>query len=76
MASHNNPQNETELNANVETEKGTASDGIDGRESPESLPDKNAQDGVKIAEAMTRSWSTSLLIVVYVWYAFEPPEQR
>lgn len=29
-------------------------------------PDNNAQDGVRIAEAMTLSWSRSSLIIVYI----------
>jgi hypothetical protein len=35
-------------------------------ENPDDVPDENAQDGVKIAEAMTLSWSRSSLIVVYI----------
>lgn len=67
-------QNKTDVSNNVEPEKGMASYDQDGQGSPEALPDQNAQDGVKIAEAMTLSWSKSSLIVVYVWYAFDPPE--
>jgi hypothetical protein len=32
----------------------------------EDLPDQTAQDGVRIAEAMTMSWSRTSLIVVYI----------
>lgn len=60
-------QNEMDVNANVETENGTASYGLDGPECPEALPDQNAQDGVRISEAMTLSWSKTSLIVVYIW---------
>lgn len=35
-------------------------------ENPDDVPDQNAQDGVRIAEAMTLSWSRSSLIVVYI----------
>lgn len=35
-------------------------------ETPDDVPDQNAQDGVRIAEAMTLSWSRSSLIVVYI----------
>ncbi|KAJ6103225.1 siderophore iron transporter mirB [Penicillium sp. IBT 16267x] len=35
-------------------------------ENPDDVPDQNAQDGVRIAEAMTLSWSKSSLIVVYI----------
>lgn len=32
----------------------------------EDIPDQTAQDGVRIAEAMTMSWSRTSLIVVYI----------
>lgn len=35
-------------------------------ENSDDVPDQNAQDGVRIAEAMTLSWSRSSLIVVYI----------
>lgn len=70
MAAHNATQNEKATNTNVENEKGTASYVPDGRERPEAVPDQNAQDGVRIAEAMTLSWSKTSLIVVYIWYRF------
>lgn len=45
-------------------------------ESPDDVPDQNAQDGVRIAEAMTLSWSRSSLIVVYIRQVpvVSPPE--
>ena len=36
------------------------------QEDTENVPDPNAQDGVRIAEAMTLSWSKSSLVVVYI----------
>ncbi|KAJ5802283.1 siderophore iron transporter mirB [Penicillium pulvis] len=43
---------------------------------PDDVPDQNAQDGVRIAEAMTLSWSRSSLIVVYIrQVALVPPKK-
>jgi hypothetical protein len=73
MAEHNTSQaadvTKTEININVESQKGVNPIGYgpDGQENPEAVPDENAQDGVRIAEAMTLSWSKSSLIVVYIW---------
>ncbi|KAJ5946776.1 siderophore iron transporter mirB [Penicillium verhagenii] len=41
-------------------------------ENHKDVPDPNAQDGVRIAEAMTLSWSKSSLIVVYIsmWFLY------
>ena len=33
----------------------------------EQMPNETAQDGVKIAEAMTLSWNKSSLIAVFIW---------
>jgi hypothetical protein len=74
MAGHDTSQeadvNKTEINVNVEgqTEERPVDYGLDGKENPEAIPDDNAQDGVRIAEAMTLSWSKSSLIIVYIWW--------
>jgi hypothetical protein len=73
MAEHNTSQaadvTKTEMNVNVESQKGEKPIGYgpDGQENPEAVPDENSQDGVRIAEAMTLSWSKSSLIVDYIW---------
>lgn len=73
MAEHNTSQaadvTKTEMNVNVESQKGGKPIGYgpDGQENPEAVPDENAQDGVRMAEAMTLSWSKSSLVVVYIW---------
>lgn len=45
-------------------------------ETPDDVPDQNAQDGVRIAEAMTLSWSRSSLIVVYIRQVALVPPRR
>lgn len=59
----------TEMNVNIEgqQEEKPVGYGPDGDKNPEAVPDENAQDGVRIAEAMTLSWSKSSLIIVYIW---------
>lgn len=60
---------QSEMNVNVESQKEEqpTAYGPDGQGNPEAVPDQNAQDGVRIAEAMTLSWSKSSLIIVYMW---------
>lgn len=72
MAEHNTSQEaditKTQMNVNVESQKEKpVGYGPDGQENLDDVPDENAQDGVRIAEAMTLSWSKSSLIIVYIW---------
>lgn len=74
MAGHNTSQEadvtKTEMNVNIEnqTEEKPVGYGPDEEGNPEAVPDDKAQDGVRIAEAMTLSWSKSSLIIVYIWW--------
>ncbi|KAJ6134340.1 siderophore iron transporter mirB [Penicillium sp. IBT 18751x] len=71
MAEHKTSQEaditKTEMNVNIEgQQEKPVGYGTDGEMNPEAVPDENAQDGVRIAEAMTLSWSKSSLIIVYI----------
>jgi hypothetical protein len=37
-------------------------------EQPLKVQQENLQDGVRVAQAVTLSWSKKSLIIIYVWY--------
>jgi hypothetical protein len=55
------------LEADLEDKQIPTTDGADDSSFDDSLPDKDVQDGVKKAQAITLSWTRKELIVAYAW---------